>query len=616
MTVAGYLRRRKRDLDLLAADPGAEKLCRAVLLSGGGMLLAAIPGQGGCLPLGAALAAATKGGWCLLAALGAAGGYRLFWQSRWLPGLWFTALALALHLAALLARQGGLLLRGGCFGALCAAAALPFRQAPGSALLWGSTGCLGVWIPGWAMDTGHPTAVCLTFSLGLRALAAAGLKGLACAAAGVAAAAGPLPTAALVGAALEWSGLPGFTAGMCGAWMLRALPVKEPWRRAIGVSAGCILGMALGKSWNIGAWLGVSTGGLLGAALPWDLLLPPGTRGTSGAQVKLEQEARVLAKMQRLLLEIPESSVSMPDRVERLKAAACTDCLRADTCPRKQAMDDSIFTDPLSFSCPHTGRVLREAARVREQQRLLEAQHKRREEYRMAVAQQYGMLSRYLQRVADGLPLQLSPGQIRYRVTVSVRSREKDRSDGDRCAAFPGTGPRFYILLCDGMGTGAPAAAQACQAVHLLKGMLTAGLPPGAALKSLNAQLLLTGDTGAVTADLCELRLDTGYASLYKWGAAPSYLLSRKTLRRIGAPGLPPGMELGSSGERIARLSLQKGQTLVLASDGVTFDESLSLPDTIEPTGPLADRLLRQYGSTGEDDATLAVIRLGPMKSA
>ena len=513
-------------------------------------------------------------------------------------------------------KGGGLLLRGGCFGALCAAAALPFRQAPGFALLWGSTGCLGVWILGWAMDTGHPTAVCLTFSLGLRALAAAGLKGLACAAAGIAAAAGPLPTAALVGAALEWSGLPGFTAGMCGAWMLRALPMKEPWRRAIGVSAGCILGMALGKSWNIGAWLGVSTGGLLGAALPWDLLLPPGTRGTSGAQVKLEQEARVLAKMQRLLLEIPGSSGSMPDRVDRLKAAACTDCLRADTCPRKQAMDDSIFLDPLSFSCPHTGRVLREAARVREQQRLLEAQHKRREEYRMAVAQQYGMLSRYLQRVADGLPLQLSPGQIRYRVTVSVRSREKDRSDGDRCAAFPGTGPRFYILLCDGMGTGAPAAAQACQAVHLLKGMLTAGLPPGAALKSLNAQLLLTGDTGAVTADLCELRLDTGYASLYKWGAAPSYLLSRKTLRRIGAPGLPPGMELGSSGERIARLSLQKGQTLVLASDGVTFDESLSLPDTIEPTGPLADRLLRQYGSTGEDDATLAVIRLGPMKSA
>ena len=122
-------------------------------------------------------------------------------------------------------------------------------------------------------------------------------------------------------------------------------------------------------------------------------------------------------------IDIPGFSDPMPDRVDRLKTAACADCSKQGACPQKQAMDDSIFLDPLSFSCPHTGRVLREAARVREQQRLLEAQHKRREEYRMAVAQQYGMLSRYLQRVADGLPVQLSPGQIRYRVAVSVRSR-------------------------------------------------------------------------------------------------------------------------------------------------------------------------------------------------
>ena len=230
----------------------------------------------------------------------------------------------------------------------------------------------------------------------------------------------------------------------------------------------------------------------------------------------------------------------------------------------------------------------------------------------MAVAQQYGMLSRYLQRLADSLPLRLTMGQIRYRVSVSVRSREKLRTDGDRCAAFPGVGPRFYILLCDGMGTGLPAAAEAGKALKLLQGMLTAGLPPGSALKSLNSHLLLTGGAGAVTADLCEIRLDTGYASLYKWGAAPSLLLGSKTVRVIGTPGLPPGMEIGASGERIARLSLQKGETLVLASDGVTFDDPPVPQSTIEPTGPLAERLLRAYAS-GEDDATLAVIRLGPL---
>ena len=86
MTVAGYLRRKKRDLDLLAASPWAERLCKGIVLGGGAMLLAAIPGRGQSLPFGAALAAASPGPWSLLAALGAAAGYRLFWQSQWLPG--------------------------------------------------------------------------------------------------------------------------------------------------------------------------------------------------------------------------------------------------------------------------------------------------------------------------------------------------------------------------------------------------------------------------------------------------------------------------------------------------------------------------------------------------
>ena len=61
MTVAGYLRRKKRDLDLLAASPWAERLCKGIVLGGGAMLLAAIPGRGQSLPFGAALAAARMG---------------------------------------------------------------------------------------------------------------------------------------------------------------------------------------------------------------------------------------------------------------------------------------------------------------------------------------------------------------------------------------------------------------------------------------------------------------------------------------------------------------------------------------------------------------------------
>ena len=44
----------------------------------------------------------------------------------------------------------------------------------------------------------------------------------------------------------------------------------------------------------------------------------------------------------------------------------------------------------------------------------------------------------------------------------------------------------------------------------------------------------------------------------------------------------------------------------------MTFDDPPVPQSAIEPTGPLAERLLRAYAS-GEDDATLAVIRLGPL---
>lgn len=612
MTVAGYFFRGRRQLSLLAAEPGVERICKAVLYCGGALLLCAIPAGESPLPLGAAAVAASPFGWALAAALGAGAGYFLFWGAGAGPGFLWTAAALLLALGRRLTGEQRLGVPALCLGLLAGSAGAVFSRDPPMLLIWSAAAFAGVLLLGWLQKTMHPLALWMTFSLGIRALAAAGLPVMACLAAGALASSGPLPAAALAGTGLEAAGLPGMTAGLCAAHFLRTVPLKEPWRRMIGPCAGCILGMTLGRSWNIGAWLGVSTGGLLGALIPWAWLLPSGSRGVSGAQVQLEQAAGVLSRMQHRLLEMPGRALPETDRMDRLKSMACADCPREGSCAQKDAMDETVFTDPLSFSCPRTGRVLREAARLRERERLLEMQQRRREEYRMAVAQQYGMLSLYLRRVADGLPLHITVDQIRYRVSVSVRSREKGTVDGDRCAAFPGQGPRFYVLLCDGMGTGAAAAVEAMEGIRLLKGMLTAGLPPGLALRSLNAQLLLTGGSGAVTADLAEIRLDTGFVSLYKWGAAPSWLLGRHTVRPVGGPGLPPGVELGAAGERISRLSLRRGEYLVMATDGCVFDPPPEPQPEIRTTGDLAETLLTRTAAA-EDDATLAVIRLGPL---
>ena len=91
---------------------------------------------------------------------------------------------------------------------------------------------------------------------------------------------------------------------------------------------------------------------------------------------------------------------------------------------------------------------------------------------------------------------------------------------------FAGIGCRYYVLLCDGMGTGLGAAEEGQSAASLLRQMLSAGFPPEHALRSVNSLLALRGRAAAVTIDLAELRLDSGRVTVYKWGAAPSLLLS------------------------------------------------------------------------------------------
>ena len=66
------------------------------------------------------------------------------------------------------------------------------------------------------------------------------------------------------------------------------------------------------------------------------------------------------------------------------------------------------------------------------------------------------------------------------------------------------------------MGAGPGAAQESAGALRLLVGMLQAGLPPEAALETLNDLYVLRETGGFSTADLLELHLDTGRATLYK----------------------------------------------------------------------------------------------------
>ena len=321
--------------------------------------------------------------------------------------------------------------------------------------------------------------------------------------------------------------------------------------------------------------------------------------------------AGILARTQQLLLTAEEPRIDEGALLNRAVNRACGNCPAKDNCVERLNLSTQCLQNPLTFVCRRPWEIQGELLRAQERLRDLKADRQRRQEYRSALIQQYRFLSVYLQRLSDQLPQRGERLRAYYRLEVSARSRGKERSNGDRCLAFSGTGCRYYVLLCDGMGTGLGAAQEGQSTGELLRQMLTAGFPPEHAFRSVNSILALRGQAGAVTLDLAEIRLDSGRVSLYKWGAAPSYLMGPRGTEKIGTAGPPPGLSMEDARETVRRLSLRRGEVLILVSDGAEIGEILRRGNVGPmPPGELAQWLLEKSGAGGEDDATVAVLRL------
>ena len=151
---------------------------------------------------------------------------------------------------------------------------------------------------------------------------------------------------------------------------------------------------------------------------------------------------------------------------------------------------------------------------------------------------------------------------------------------------------------------------------QLLKKMLTAGMSPQQAFSSINSLLTLRGQAGMVTLDLAEVELTSGKGRLYKWGAAPSWILGEQEMERIGYATPPPGISVSQEPETTLRFSLCHGESLILLSDGADIQEAIlrgKLHAHMAP-GELAETILKFSRSRGEDDSTAAVLRLCPIQ--
>ena len=373
--------------------------------------------------------------------------------------------------------------------------------------------------------------------------------------------------------------------------------------------------MAACGIWDWNVLPGLVLGGGAAALLPARSQIPRRRGETGAAQVRLEVGAEMFFTLRQLLTETEPPAVDAKALLERAQERACGTCSARSRCTQRLSLTPEHLEHPLEADCRKQGRLIPQLRLAQEQRRGLEANRKRLLEYRQALAQQYTFLGEYLRSLADGLPRKARHPLPEFQAQAAARSRGKERANGDRCIAFPGAECRYYVLLCDGMGTGLGAAQAGFTAAGLLRQMLAAGFPAGDALETLNSLLTLRGSAGEVTVDLAEVQLDTGIASLFKWGAAPSWLLTRRGTEKIGTATPPPGLSLEENRMTVEKLSLRRGEVLILVSDGVDGEgiqhQSVLSPDA--PPGELAAEILDRGCVGAEDDATVAVIRLRPV---
>ena len=163
------------------------------------------------------------------------------------------------------------------------------------------------------------------------------------------------------------------------------------------------------------------------------------------------------------------------------------------------------------------------------------------------------------------------------------------------------------------MGSGEEARNEAVSTSSLLKELIESGLDAHDAMQTINGLYILRDGGGFAAIDLLQVSLVTAEGFLHKWGAAPSFLKFGRTLQRLGSPQPPPGLGVGRNyGPACIRLSLQRGEALVLTSDGV--DAAMAeryLQNCGElPVRELAAGVVASSEEAAPDDRTAAVLRL------
>ena len=191
--------------------------------------------------------------------------------------------------------------------------------------------------------------------------------------------------------------------------------------------------------------------------------------------------------------------------------------------------------------------------------------------------------------------------------------------NGDSVCSFKGCDGDFFLLICDGMGSGGDASVTAKVSCSFLKRMIGAGCPVPAALEALNNFTRERGLECFSTVDLLKIDPFSGRAVFYKSGAAPSFVLREGRLFKIECASSPLGI-LKQTAARSVTFSLREGDVVVMLSDGALPEDGAAkiyelLSDRKNLSHDLPDAAKKIVSESRRftsrpDDATAGVVRI------
>lgn len=276
---------------------------------------------------------------------------------------------------------------------------------------------------------------------------------------------------------------------------------------------------------------------------------------------------------------------------ERVTSRVCTDCALFDTC-RKQEMysknmkeiwkviDEDGYCDvsnmPKNFekNCRRPERFLSEFLHAYELYKQDALSLGAAKSTRDIMARQYSEISNVIELMSqeiDGSDAECDREMRRYTPKITVRSEPKPGQSvsGDAVIYFEKDN-KFYVILCDGMGSGTGAGHQSRLTARLFEKFLKAGFDKETSLRMINSALMLKADQESFsTVDILEIDTETGECEFLKVGSAQSFIKKKKEIEVISSKSLPVGI-LENMDAVPMKSTLSSGDIILMMSDGIS----------------------------------------------